>query len=322
MVNVSGRPPGPSRALRRRRRRTWRAGGPMAPLLRARRWSLSGSWRLRGRRRFLTPALWSRARGSSVLCPPPPNQGGREHARTASVRSAPACLAALRARSWLARCPALCRLPAAPRPPALPGPRGSPPPPSSGPPRHRAAPPRAAPPLRQRGGLSGRGARARQASGSVATASPRNLMVYIRRQAAARRMPGRAFFEAAARRMGEFAEEVRCRCLLPHSTPACSTRPPAAWASTRKRRSADACSGGSMRGWPAACAPQASAAGRPGAAARAAMSARERAAARPAAAPEQGQGASCPARARAGRGAAPADVRVPAVPRRRADGSG
>jgi hypothetical protein len=186
----------------------------MAPLLRARRWSLSGSWRLRGRRRFLTPALWSRARGSSVLCPPPPNQGGREHARTASVRSAPACLAALRARSWLARCPALCRLPAAPRPPALPGPRGSPPPPSSGPPRHRAAPPRAAPHLRQRGGLSGRGARARQASGSVATASPRNLMVYIRRQAAARRMPGRAFFEAAARRMGEFTEEVRCRCLL------------------------------------------------------------------------------------------------------------
>jgi len=39
-------------------------------------------------------------------------------------------------------------------------------------------------------------------------------MVYIRRQAAARRMPGRAFFEAAARRMGEFTEEVRCRCLL------------------------------------------------------------------------------------------------------------
>ena len=322
MVSVSGRPPGPSRALRRRRRRTWRAGRPMAPC-RARRRSLSGSWRLHGRMRFFTPALWRRARGSSVLCPPPPNQGGREHARTASVRSAPACLAAPRARSRLARCPALRRLPAAPRPPALPGPRGSPPPSGPGPPsaRRPARPARRAPAPARRAERA-RGARARQASGSVATASPRNLMVYIRRQAAARRMPGRAFFEAAARRMGEFAEEVRCRCLLPHSTPACSTRPPAAWASTRKRRSAGACSGGSMRGWPTACAPQASAAGRPGAAARAAMSARERAAARPAAAPEQGQGASCPARTRAGRGAAPADVRVPAVPRRRADGSG
>jgi len=81
------------------------------------------------------------------------------------------------------------------------------------------APPRPAPRPRQRGGLSGRAARApRQASGSVATASPRNLTVYIRRLAAARRMPGRAFFEAAARRMGEFTEEVRCRYLLPTLT--------------------------------------------------------------------------------------------------------